>query len=259
MIHVFREKDFFSLFLFPFSWRVSQSPIRVVILFYMDHIIIIIGEWRSDAICNDPRLWINHGSTMDQHGSTWIKRPSACRPRLMCPASWLMCPASWLMCPASWLMRPRIESIQRHDSRLMAHVSTLRASGVLTHAPRVHASCSTRHAPRVRRSFSRSFSRSIQPPRRLAGGISHRLDQPINALLFRSIELNGAGQYCSTCLAIHRNGAKQERKDKTTIGRGAHSCAAAYCRSYVKGRHNAGPVHSGCRLVCNLMDLHFIA
>ena len=146
----------------------SQSPIRVVILFYMDHIIIIIGEWRSDAICNDPRLWINHGSTMDQHGSTWIKRlqlPPAAH------VSCVMCHVSCVMCHVSC-----IESVQRHDSRLMAHVSTL-------HAPRVmlHASCSTRHAPRVMLHASCSthsaapFSRSIQPlhsaPRHGAGGL----------------------------------------------------------------------------------------
>ena len=74
MIHVFEEKNFFMNDLSLVSWRVSQSPIRVVIIIIMDHIIIIIGEWRSDAICNDPRVWINHGSTMDQRGSTWISR-----------------------------------------------------------------------------------------------------------------------------------------------------------------------------------------
>ena len=94
MIRVFREKDFFLVMLRPFSWSVSQSPIRVVILFYMDHIIIIIIEWRSDAICNDPRLWINHGSSVDQRGSTWIKRPSASCPWLMRHASGVLTHAS---------------------------------------------------------------------------------------------------------------------------------------------------------------------
>ena len=80
----------------------SQSPIRVVIIIIMDHIIIIIIEWRSDAICNDPRVWINHGSTMDQRGSTWISR---------------------LQRHGSRVMRPRIESVQRHGSCVQRHGS----------------------------------------------------------------------------------------------------------------------------------------
>ena len=142
MIHVFGEKEFFINDLVPVPWHVSHSSIRVVIIIIMDHIIIIIDKWRSDAIYNDPRVWINHGSTMDQRGSTWIKRIQPAR-------------------RGSCVMRPRIESVQRPDSWLMRPASTRPASGV--HAPRVrrprvrrHGSWLMRprvltHAPRVRR------------------------------------------------------------------------------------------------------------
>ena len=145
-----RKRFFFLVTLRSFSWRVSQSPIRVVILFYMDHIIIIIGEWRSDAICNDPRLWINHGSTMDQHGSTWIKRPSAFRHgafvmrHASCVMRSALSPFS-VLTPDSWLMRhafsvmAHASCVQRPDSRLMAHAS----------CSTLHASSSTRHASGV--------------------------------------------------------------------------------------------------------------
>ena len=88
-------------------WSVSQSPIRVVIIIIMDHIIIIIGEWRSDAICNDPRVWINHGSTMDQHGSTWInvdQPSSACRLQPARRGSRVMRPDSCVTCHASHVL-----------------------------------------------------------------------------------------------------------------------------------------------------------
>ena len=180
MIHVFGEKEFFINDLVPVPWHVSHSSIRVVIIIIMDHIIIIIDKWRSDAIYNDPRVWINHGSTMDQHGSTWIKRiqparrgSRVMRPRIESvqrPDSWLMRPASgsWLMRPASgsWLMRP---------------ASTLHASGV--HAPRVRRPRSTLHASGVRRPRS---TLHLAPPGMAPGGISHRLDPlgqcPRNAL-----------------------------------------------------------------------------
>ena len=136
----------------PFSWSVSQSPIRVVIIIIMDHSYNNNNKWRSDAICNDPRVWINHGSTMDQHGSTWIKRPSACPPWLMCPkkyvpengfsgtyhfGSCVQRPLTWqafsvlthgscVQRPDSWLMRPastHVAGVQRPDSWLMRPAS----------------------------------------------------------------------------------------------------------------------------------------
>ena len=154
--------------------------------------------------------WINHGST-------WISVDQA---SFSLPPSRLMAHVSCVMTPDSWLMAhvSGVESVQRPDSWLTRHAPRvmLHASCSTRHAPRVHASCSTRHAPRVMRHAStlhascvmrprstrhascvmlHAFSRSIQPlhsaPR---GGISHRLDPPINALLFRSIELYGMGQ-----------------------------------------------------------------
>ena len=114
----------------------------------MDHIIIIIGEWRSDAICNDPRVWIKGGSTVDQHGSTWIKRlqhaHSACRRR----GSWLMCHASWLMAhalsPFSVPLTWHASGVRRQASGVRRQASGVRrqASGVMRHASGVmrHAS-----------------------------------------------------------------------------------------------------------------------
>ena len=40
----------------------------------MDHSYNNNNKWRLHAIFSDPRVWINRGSTMDQHGSTWISR-----------------------------------------------------------------------------------------------------------------------------------------------------------------------------------------
>ena len=74
MIHVFREKEFFLVLIRPSSWRVSQFSIRVVIIIIMDHSYNNNNKWRLHAIFSDPRVWINRGSTMDQHGSTWISR-----------------------------------------------------------------------------------------------------------------------------------------------------------------------------------------
>ena len=152
MIHVFREKEFFYLFLFLFSWRVSQFPTRVVIIIIMDHSYNNNNKWRLHAIFSDPRVWINRGSTMDQHGSTWISRlQHAAR-------------------PDSWLIRP--------DScvRLMAH-----ASSVLTHAsgvpcvrrPTRQASDSTSHASGVRRPASHApcVRRQASGVRRQASGV----------------------------------------------------------------------------------------
>ena len=109
MIHVFREKDFFLVLLSPCSWSVNQFPTRVLLLLFMDHIIIIIDKWRLHAIFSDPRVWINRGSTMDQHGSTWINRLQSAAAR----DSWLMRHAShasdsWLMRPASCVPRVRL-------------------------------------------------------------------------------------------------------------------------------------------------------
>ena len=137
----------------------SQSPIRVVILYYMDHIIIIIGEWRSDAICNDPRLWINHGSTMDQHGSAWIKRPSAsCRH------------GAFVMCHDSCVMRSALSPFS-----VLTPDSCVRRPCVLTHAS-THVACVMRPDSCVHsRGMRQAFSRSIQPlhsaPRHGAGGL----------------------------------------------------------------------------------------
>ena len=128
----------------PFSWRVSHAPIRVVIIIIMDHSYNNNNKWRSDAICNDPRVWINHGSTMDQHGSTWINplqpaRRGSCVRKNMYPktafrvhiilahafslpavahVSCVMAHASWLTCQASWLMR-HASCVMRHGSCVM--------------------------------------------------------------------------------------------------------------------------------------------
>ena len=47
--------------------------------------------------------------------------------------------------------------------------------------------------------------------------------------------------------------------EKTTTGRGAHLSAAACCRLYEKGRHNAGLAHGEWRLFSNLCNGYFIA
>ena len=108
----------------PSSWRVSQSPIRVVIIIIMDHIIIIIDKWRLHAIFSDPRVWINRGSTADQHGSTWISR---LQPAVLTHASCVM-----RQTHASCVMR------QTHASCVMRQT---------------HASCV--HVPRPFSPFSR--------------------------------------------------------------------------------------------------------
>ena len=120
MIHVFREKEFFLVLLSPCSWRVSQFSTRVVIIIIMDHSYNNNNKWRLHAIFSDPRVWINRGSTMDQHGSTWISRLQHVAFSIS-PPSWLMRHASCvrLMCHASCVMR------QTHGSWLMAHGSWL--------------------------------------------------------------------------------------------------------------------------------------
>ena len=178
MIHVFREKDFFYLFLVPLSWSVSHAPIRVVIIIIMDHSYNNNNKWRSDAIFSDPRVWINRGSSVDQRGSTWINRlqhaPSA---------SWLMRHAvlthgSCVMRPDSWLMRHALSpfSVLTHGSCVMrpasmrpasmrpasmrpAHGSCVRRHALMRHGscvrrPCVHASGVRRHASCVRRPAS---------------------------------------------------------------------------------------------------------
>ena len=161
MIHVFREKDFFLVLIRPSSWSVNQFPTRVLLLLFMDHSYNNNNKWRLHAIFSDPRVWINRGSTMDQHGSTWITRPFSLPP----PSdSWLMRPPSdsWLMRHASGVMRPASDSwLMRHashasDSWLMRHASDSwlmrHASGVMrqTHGSCVrlmaHASCVMRPA-----------------------------------------------------------------------------------------------------------------
>ena len=140
MIHVFREKEFFYLFLFLFSWRVSQFPTRVVIIIIMDHSYNNNNKWRLHAIFSDPRVWINRGSTMDQHGSTWISR---LQPAVLTHGSCvrLMAHASSVLTHASdsWLMRPA------------SHASGVRR-------PTSHAPCVRLHAPRVRRQTPRPTS-----------------------------------------------------------------------------------------------------
>ena len=136
----------------PFSWRVSQFSTRVVIIIIMDHPYNNNNKWRSDAIFSDPRVWINRGSTMDQHGSTWISRlQHAAAVLTHASDSWLMCHASdsWLMRQASdsWLMR------QTHGSCVRRQ-----ASGVpCVRRPTSHAPCVRRqasHVPCVRRQAS---------------------------------------------------------------------------------------------------------
>ena len=137
MIHVFREKDFFLVMIRPFSWRVSQFSIRVVIIIIMDHSYNNNNKWRSDAIFSDPRVWINHGSTMDQHGSTWINR--------LQPAAAALVHAS-----DSWLMRPA-SCVRRHASGVMRPASCVRRQ--------THGSCVMRPA-----SDSTLLIQPIQPP-----------------------------------------------------------------------------------------------
>ena len=145
MIHVFREKDFFLVLIRPSSWRVNQFPTRVVIIIIMDHSYNNNNKWRLHAIFSDPRVWINRGSTMDQHGSTWISRlqpplqPAAVMRHVSCVMRHASCVRrhasdSWLMRHASdsWLMR------HASDSWLMRH-----ASGVMR---QTHGSCVMRQA-----------------------------------------------------------------------------------------------------------------
>ena len=184
MIHVFREKEFFYLFLVPSSWSVSQSPIRVVIIIIMDHSYNNNNKWRLHAIFSDPRVWIKGGSTMDQHGSTWIKclqlvafslSPSACRRRGSCVmahashASGVLTHGSCVMRhashsrgmrPDSWLMRPASHASGSWLMRQASGVRLMRqASGVRRQASH---SRGMRHGSRVMRQAS--GVESIQPP-----------------------------------------------------------------------------------------------
>ena len=153
MIHVFREKEFFLVLIRPSSWRVSQSPTRVLILLFMDHIIIIIDKWRLHAIFSDPRIWINRGSTMDQHGSTWISRLQHAA-AVLTHASCVMAHVSCVMRHGSCVRRQTHGSCVMRpasDSWLMAHASCVRRQ--------THGSWLMAHASCVRRPFS-----TIQPP-----------------------------------------------------------------------------------------------
>ena len=168
MIHVFREKEFFYLFLFLFSWRVSQFPTRVVIIIIMDHSYNNNNKWRLHAIFSDPRVWINRGSTMDQHGSTWISRlQHAAR-------------------PDSWLMRPdSCVRLMAHASSVLTHASgvpcvrrpTRQASGVPRPTP--HASDSTPHASGVRLHVPRPMRQAsgVRRPTPHASGVPRPMRQ----------------------------------------------------------------------------------
>ena len=136
-------------------WSVNQSPIRVVIIIIMDHSYNNNNKWRSDATFSDPRVWINHGSTMDQHGSTWINCHSACPPWLMRHGSRLMAHASWLTSHASHSRG------MAHASCVMVHVSHSRGMAHVSHSRGMaHASCVLTHGSCV----MRPRIESVQPP-----------------------------------------------------------------------------------------------
>ena len=236
------------------SWSVSNFSIRVVIIIIMDHSYNNNNKWRSDAIFSDPRVWINHGSTMDQHGSTWIKRPSACPPWLMRHASWLMDHVSCvhalspfsvsrprLTSHASCVSRPRLTSHascvpltwQASHSRLMRHASHSRGrrpthvSGVplTSHASCVPLTCQASHSRLMRPTWTPPFS-----TRPLSVMTTTKRRSFIHASPFRfaPIELYSMGvilPYCPCCTA-------QQARIET--GRGAHSNAAACCCSTKK-------------------------
>ena len=230
MIHVFREKDFFYLFLVPSSWRVSQSPIRVVIIIIMDHSYNNNNKWRSDAICNDPRVWIKGGSTMDQHGSTWINRlqpaPSACRRR---PDSCVMAHVSCVMAHVSC-----IESVQRPRFRRPTHVSCVPLTWHASHASgswlmrptlQAHGSC----VPRFRLMAHASHASGV------------RLMRPDSWLMRRASTLQASGSCVLThgsrvmrpasCVRRQASGVRRQASGvRLHAPHSAHS-AAARCRS----------------------------
>ena len=191
----------------PFSWSVNQFPTRVVIIIIMDHPYNNNNKWRSDAIFSDPRVWINRGSTMDQHGSTWISRlqhvafslPAVAHVscvRLMAHASWLTCHASCVMRHASCLTCPASDSwLMAHGSWLMAHVSwlTCHASWLMAHGSCVRLMAHVSDVPRPTSHVPRPFS-TIQPPP-VAGHDDNKAAafSPCTALRFAPIALYGMG------------------------------------------------------------------
>ena len=190
MIHVFREKDFFLVMIRPSSWRVSQFPTRVLILLFMDHPYNNNNKWRLHAIFSDPRVWINRGSTMDQHGSTWISR---LQPAVLTHASCVMRHASCVRRPASSVQRPasHVQRVRRPTSN--ASGVRRQASGVprpTRQASGVRRQAS--HVQRVRRPRApfRPFSR-----RPLSVMTTTKRRQFIHATPFRfaPIELYGMG------------------------------------------------------------------
>ena len=174
MIHVFREKDFFLVMIRPSSWRVNQFPTRVVIIIIMDHSYNNNNKWRLHAIFSDPRVWINRGSTMDQHGSTWISR---LQPAVLTHGSCVQRPDSCvrLMAHASHVQRVRRQASNASGVRLLSRPMR-QASGV----PRVRRPTSnasgvprpTRqasHVQRVRRQASHASG--VRRPTRQASGV----------------------------------------------------------------------------------------
>ena len=135
----------------PSSWSVNKFPTRVLILLFMDHSYNNNNKWRLHAIFSDPRVWINRGSTMDQHGSTWISR--------LQPAVLTHCSCVRLMAHASCVRLMRHGSCVRRQAshapcvrRQASHAPCVRrqASGVrLLSRPMRQASCVMRHAPCV--------------------------------------------------------------------------------------------------------------
>ena len=192
-----RKRIFLSLSR-PCSWRVSQSPIRVVIIIIMDHSYNNNNKWRLHAIFSDPRVWINRGSTMDQHGSTWISRLQHVAFSLPAVAhvSGVMRPASdsWLMAHGSCVRRQTHGSCvmrhascvrrQTHGSWLMAHGSWLMAHGSWLMA---HASCVMRQTSHV---HSAPFSRR---PLSVMTTTKRRHFSHATAPRFAPVELYGMG------------------------------------------------------------------
>ena len=126
-----RKRIFLSLSR-PCSWSVNQFPTRVVIIIIMDHPYNNNNKWRLHAIFSDPRVWINRGSTMDQHGSTWISRLQHAAAvlthvscvRLMAHGSCVMRHGSCVMRHGSCVMRHG-SCVMRHGSCVMRHASWL--------------------------------------------------------------------------------------------------------------------------------------
>ena len=117
----------------------------------MDHTYNNNNKWRLHAIFSDPRVWINRGSTMDQHGSTWIKRlQHAAVAHVSCVMAHVSCAVAHVSCAVA------------HVScvRLMAHASD---SWLMRHAS--HASS----VPRVQRPTRPTRPTSIQSPPPVVG------------------------------------------------------------------------------------------